>query len=275
MLYEVLGDIWVVQRNPYLEDDLLDNPKRRAPAGRRAAPPAERDRRAGAKPATRNAMRTSRALLAAARGGGGEASQPEFEETADAARTGASNCWRRHTRADNIRFDGLRARLARHRRHRLARRVSRSSSSSPDTEDEIPGLVRACIELGLTIIPRGGGTGYTGGAVPLTTRAAVINTEKLERLAEVERIALPGRRRHRYRRFLRRRRRHQARRGTRPSAPASLRRRSDLGRCLLHRRQHRDECRRQEGRAVGHRARQPRLVAHGRPGRQLARGRHA
>src|ERR671912_2049469 len=30
MLYEVLGDIWVVRRNPYLEDDLLDNPKRRA-----------------------------------------------------------------------------------------------------------------------------------------------------------------------------------------------------------------------------------------------------
>ena len=29
MLYEVMGDIWVVQRNPYLQDDLLDNPKRR------------------------------------------------------------------------------------------------------------------------------------------------------------------------------------------------------------------------------------------------------
>ena len=29
MLYEVLGDIWVVQRNPYLQDDLLDNPVRR------------------------------------------------------------------------------------------------------------------------------------------------------------------------------------------------------------------------------------------------------
>jgi hypothetical protein len=28
MLYEVLGDIWVVRRNPYLQDDLLDNPKR-------------------------------------------------------------------------------------------------------------------------------------------------------------------------------------------------------------------------------------------------------
>src|SRR5262245_18165746 len=30
MLYEVLGDIWVVSRNPYLQDDLLEDPKRRA-----------------------------------------------------------------------------------------------------------------------------------------------------------------------------------------------------------------------------------------------------
>ena len=29
MLYEVLGDIWVVQRNPFLEDDLLASAKRR------------------------------------------------------------------------------------------------------------------------------------------------------------------------------------------------------------------------------------------------------
>ena len=29
MLYEVLGDIWAVERNPYLQEDMLDNPKRR------------------------------------------------------------------------------------------------------------------------------------------------------------------------------------------------------------------------------------------------------
>src|SRR5947207_4565888 len=28
MLYEVLGDIWVVNRNPYLQDDLLDSSRR-------------------------------------------------------------------------------------------------------------------------------------------------------------------------------------------------------------------------------------------------------
>ena len=40
---------------------------------------------------------------------------------------------------------------------------------------------------------------------------------------------------------------------------------------VLHRRQHRHERGRQEGRAVGHGARQPGLVAHGRPERRLAR----
>ena len=54
------------------------------------------------------------------------------------------------------------------------------------------GLVAGCIELGLTIIPRGGGTGYTGGAVPLELESAVINTEKLEAMTEVQPMALPG-----------------------------------------------------------------------------------
>src|SRR3954462_10373726 len=54
------------------------------------------------------------------------------------------------------------------------------------------GLGKGCIEPGLTIIPRGGGTGYTGGAIPLTWKSAVINTEKLEAMGEVERIAIAG-----------------------------------------------------------------------------------
>jgi len=63
---------------------------------------------------------------------------------------------------------------------------------TPDRESEIPGLVKACIDLGLTIIPRGGGTGYTGGAVPLTAMSAIINTEKLEELGQVKMEVLPG-----------------------------------------------------------------------------------
>ena len=37
-----------------------------------------------------------------------------------------------------------------------------------------------------------GGTGYTGGAIPLTPMSAVINTEKLEQMTEVELVELPG-----------------------------------------------------------------------------------
>jgi len=63
---------------------------------------------------------------------------------------------------------------------------------NPDTEIEVAAIVKACIELGLTIIPRGGGTGYTGGAVPLTKLSAVINTEKLDTISRVEMRTLPG-----------------------------------------------------------------------------------
>src|SRR4030095_15872693 len=98
---------------------------------------------------------------------------------------------KRYTDPRNIAFDGL-------------GRVSHVTDATdwrveypfvvlqPDTEEEALALVEGCIELGLTIIPRGGGTGYTGGAIPLDGRSAVINTEKLERMSAVERIVLPG-----------------------------------------------------------------------------------
>jgi hypothetical protein len=125
-------------------------------------------------------------------------------------------------------------------------------------------LVRGCIELGLTIIPRGGGTGYTGGAIPLTPLSAVINTEKLIDLGAVEERllpeAVPPLRDHPHRR----RRRHGARLGSRCCRRPRLCRRPDVGGSLLHRRQRRDERRRQESRALGNRARQPGVVEDGR-----------
>ncbi|HID49415.1 MAG TPA: FAD-binding oxidoreductase, partial [Chromatiales bacterium] len=57
-------------------------------------------------------------------------------------------------------------------------------------ETEVQQVVAACLELGISMIPRGGGTGYTGGAVPLQPDSVVINTEKLEALGEVERREL-------------------------------------------------------------------------------------
>jgi FAD/FMN-containing dehydrogenase/Fe-S oxidoreductase len=97
----------------------------------------------------------------------------------------------RHTRKGNICFDGL-ARVS-HVTDATDWRVEYPFVVlTPDTEAEIAPLVRGCIALGLTIIPRGGGTGYTGGAVPLTPNAVVINTEKLIDMGAVEEVTLPG-----------------------------------------------------------------------------------
>ncbi|CAG9163637.1 DUF3683 domain-containing protein [Cupriavidus pinatubonensis] len=196
MLYEVLGDIWVVRRNPYLQDDLLENPKRRQMLvsalhhrlgeieKRRAA-----DRAEHAEPAAEDRSHRVEQLVAFAKQAI-EDFKNEFATAYD-LRKRAQRVLGRVTQKDNIKFDGL-------------SRVSHVTDATdwrveypfvvltPDTEEEIAGLVKGCFELGLTIIPRGGGTGYTGGAVPLTPMSAVINTEKLEQLGPVEETDLPG-----------------------------------------------------------------------------------
>ncbi|WP_423760170.1 DUF3683 domain-containing protein [Burkholderia sp. NLJ2] len=196
LLCEVLGDIWAVRRNPYLQDDLLDNPKRRAfligtlhdrlteIARRRRVRVDGQYGGAGRERALRVEM-----LEAAAQRAVDEFAD-EFEKMADLRRR-ATKALGRCTQKDNIRFDGL-------------SRVSHVTDATdwrveypfvvltPDSEAEIAALIKACFELGLTVIPRGGGTGYTGGAVPLTPFSAVINTEKLEQLGAVELTELPG-----------------------------------------------------------------------------------
>src|SRR5450830_474123 len=204
MLYEVLGDIWVVRRNPYLQDDLLDNPKRRQglidALHHRLA---EVDKRrlgidaaggdvaaSGEAPAVAKARSANVELLLKAASKAVADFGDEFRKTYD-LRKRTVKVLGRYTEKHNVRFDGM-------------TRVSHVTDATdwrveypfvvltPDTEEEMAGLVKGCIELGLTIIPRGGGTGYTGGAIPLTPMSAVINTEKLITLGAVEMQVLPG-----------------------------------------------------------------------------------
>jgi len=183
MLYEVLGDIWVVRRNPYLEDDLLENPGRRSAlvgALRHRLGEIEK-RRQGNEPVAKLLEAAYRAVAEFERW---------FDETRELRRR-VKKLLCRHTRCDNIRFDGL-ARVS-HVTDATDWRVEYPFVVlNPDSEAEVAPLVRGCIELGLTIIPRGGGTGYTGGAVPLEAKSAVINTEKLIDMGAVEPVVLPG-----------------------------------------------------------------------------------
>ncbi|AHE97893.1 DUF3683 domain-containing protein [Thioalkalivibrio paradoxus] len=183
MLFEVLGDLWVVSRNPYIQDDLLGDRKRR-----HALIDAMRQR---IEQIVARADGNEKALKLARRAEAAVASfAASFRDTAN-LRERVRRRLSGLTHRDNIGFGGL-ARVS-HVTDATDWRVELPFVVlTPDSEAEMGRLVAACIELGLTVIPRGGGTGYTGSAVPLTPRAAVINTEKLEAIGPVQHRRLPG-----------------------------------------------------------------------------------
>ncbi len=183
MLFEVLGDIWVVRRNPYIQDDLIDNSGRRG-----ALVQALRHR------LDQIELRADGNVLALQLVERARQAVEQFRSWIDNQATFRKKTERalaKVTRRDNIQFDGL-------------ARVSHATDASdwrvefpfvvvtPDSEVEVRDIVEVCIELGLTIIPRGGGTGYTGSAVPLEADSVVINIERLERLGAVVRQKIPG-----------------------------------------------------------------------------------
>ena len=181
MLFEVLGDIWVIDRNPYIQEDLLTN-RRRRDALTQAL-----EHRVGQIVSHGNAEPQVVELIALANAAVEAFNQRLTQMQALRART--RQRMRGHTHSDNVRFDGL-ARVS-HVTDATDWRVELPFVVlTPDNEQELPALIKACIDLELTIIPRGGGTGYTGGAIPLHARTAVINLEKLDSLDPVAQVPL-------------------------------------------------------------------------------------
>jgi FAD/FMN-containing dehydrogenase/Fe-S oxidoreductase len=183
MLLEVLGDMWVISRNPFLQDDLLDNPKRwrslRHALHHRLDQIAARAE--GNPLALRLGTCAREAVLRF------EQQLMRIKERRRQVRRKLARVTARH----NIHFDGY-SRVS-HVTDATDWRVELPLAVlTPDSEEEMAAVVKACIDLELTVIPRGGGTGYTGGAVPLTPESVVINTEKLEGLGEVVMRPLPG-----------------------------------------------------------------------------------
>ncbi|HFD80801.1 MAG TPA: DUF3683 domain-containing protein, partial [Gammaproteobacteria bacterium] len=183
MLFEVLGDLWVVTRNPYIQDDLLQNRKRFESLTHAL------HHRLDQIVARANGNAEALRLVEGARRAVDEFAAwfPRVRELRAKVRRRLA----RVTRPDNVDFGGL-ARVS-HATDATDWRVELPFVViSPDSEREVLAVVRACRDLGLTIIARGGGTGYTGGAIPLYGDTAVINTEKLEALGEVRERSIEG-----------------------------------------------------------------------------------
>ncbi len=55
----------------------------------------------------------------------------------------------------------------------------------PGSAQEIAAIARLCHEMRVPLVPRGAGTGYTGGAVP-TSGGVVLSLERLNRILEID-----------------------------------------------------------------------------------------
>jgi hypothetical protein len=142
MLFEVLGDMWVVARNPYLQDDM------QADAGRRAALVGALNHRLDQFEGRTDGNEKAVRLLQAARGAVDRFAAC-FEHN-DRLRKRVRKALSRVTRADNVDFSGL-------------ARVSHATDATdwrveipfvvvnPDREEEVAAIVRACSDCGLAL----------------------------------------------------------------------------------------------------------------------------
>jgi len=185
-LFEILGDVWVVSRNVFLKNDLLKNRKRL-----RAMQTLHADRLARIESTAEDNERVMRIVEATRRML--DDLDRWFAET-PAKRKQARRAFARHTHRNNVHFDAF---TLTHSATDATdwRQEHPFCVLTPDSAEEIPGLVRVARELGMTVIPRGGGTGLCGGSVPLHADAVMINVEKLDGFGEVAERDIGGGRR--------------------------------------------------------------------------------
>ncbi|MDQ6994820.1 MAG: DUF3683 domain-containing protein, partial [Mariprofundaceae bacterium] len=177
MLFDILGDVWVIERNVFLKNDLLDNKKRLKKIRKRHDARLQRimDGAQDNPRASKVAACTEQML---------DDFYAWFEQEPKKRRQ-AKRALAKYTHHNNIHFDAFT--LTHHATDATDWRSHHPFCVlTPDSPDELPGLIRTIQALNLVVIPRGGGTGLCGGSVPLSNDAVMINIEKFDRIDAVK-----------------------------------------------------------------------------------------
>ena len=56
----------------------------------------------------------------------------------------------------------------------------------PENVRQIQGIIRLANEMGFPVVPRGGGSGLTGGAVPAKPRTVVLSLSRLKEITDID-----------------------------------------------------------------------------------------
>ena len=173
LLMRFFGEILIHRRNPYLFQELIDSESRR----KRLFDKAEKDlgiigRNIGNETKVQDVLGASYRLLADFR---------QEVENVPALRRGIKRELKAILGEQNVLFDPFS--LVSHATDATDWRLHVPVAVvMPDQEAQVAPLLAAIAKLGLKAVPRGGGTGLTGGAIPLRANCVVINTEKLDRI---------------------------------------------------------------------------------------------
>jgi FAD/FMN-containing dehydrogenase/Fe-S oxidoreductase len=176
LLLRFMGDMFMLRRNPFLAQQLVASPRRRhefLTLARRDLDIVERNARDEA--LVRALIETCRGYLAT------------VQRELGAARRRRARI-RRALGAvigdQNVSFDPFA--LVSHATDATDWRLCLPLCvTRPEREEDVAPLLAAIARLGLFAIPRGAGTGLTGGAVPLHPDCVMVNTERLDRLRGV------------------------------------------------------------------------------------------
>jgi FAD/FMN-containing dehydrogenase/Fe-S oxidoreductase len=177
LLMRVLGEIFIHRRNPFLFEELVQDSRRRRRLFAGLADDLDLiGRQAGGDPQVRDLLGRVRALLDGFRRETGSAGA---ERERVRRRLGAI------VGAENVLSDPIT--LVAHATDATDWRLHLPAAVALPTETaQVQPLLAAIAALGLHAIPRGAGTGLTGGAVPLRPGCVVVNTERLDRILGVE-----------------------------------------------------------------------------------------
>jgi FAD/FMN-containing dehydrogenase/Fe-S oxidoreductase len=176
ILMRLLGEVLIHRRNPYLLQELVASAPRRKRFFENAAKDMETiAAKSGGNPRVLDVLGQCRALLAGFR--------TEVEGTPE-----LRNRVRRELAAiigaHNVLFDPFT--LVSHATDATDWRLHLPLAVvTPDDEQQVAPLLLAIARLGLKVVPRGAGTGLTGGAVPLRSGCVVVNTEKLNHIRAI------------------------------------------------------------------------------------------
>ncbi len=177
LLMRFLGEILIHRRNPYLTQELIDEPARRRRFFAGLARSLEVvERNAGGMALVLEVIGDCRRLLAGFR---------DEVTRAPESRARLMRALGAVVGRDNVHFDPFT--LVAHSTDATDWRLHLPAAVvTPDEERQVAPLLSAIGGLGLKAIPRGAGTGLTGGAVPLRPGCVVVNTEKLNRIRGIE-----------------------------------------------------------------------------------------